>query len=110
MMKPGTLDGAMPAKLLLNMRPNAAAGFANDVDAVNQYAAPMYAATTMIDARPAGARRMTSNRPAARYQPDTALGERRRSSVKEMPRHQQSLIGVVLLHPTFIGSPTICLP
>jgi hypothetical protein len=35
-MKPGTLDGAMPAKLLLNMRPNAAAGLANEVDAVNQ--------------------------------------------------------------------------
>jgi hypothetical protein len=31
----------MPAKLLLNMRPKAAAGFANDVEAVNQYAAPM---------------------------------------------------------------------
>jgi hypothetical protein len=35
MKKPGTLDGAMPAKLSLNMRPNAAAGFANDVEAVN---------------------------------------------------------------------------
>ena len=39
--KPGTLAGAMPAKLSLNMRPNAAAGLANDVEAVNQYAAPM---------------------------------------------------------------------
>jgi hypothetical protein len=36
---------------------------ANAVNAVNQYAAPMYAAT-MIDARPAGARRITSSRPA----------------------------------------------
>ena len=34
--KPGTLDGAMPAKLSLNMRPNTAAGLANEVDAVNQ--------------------------------------------------------------------------
>ena len=34
--KPPTLAGAMPAKLSLNMRPNAAAGFANEVDAVNQ--------------------------------------------------------------------------
>ena len=39
--KPGTLEGAMPAKLSLNMRPNAAAGLAKDVDAVNQYAEPM---------------------------------------------------------------------
>jgi hypothetical protein len=35
-MNPGTLIGAMPAKLSLNMRPKAAAGFANEVDAVNQ--------------------------------------------------------------------------
>ena len=34
--KPGTLCGAMPAKLSLHIRPNAAAGLANDVDAVNQ--------------------------------------------------------------------------
>jgi len=34
--KPGTLAGAMPAKVSLNMRPNATAGLANDVDAVNQ--------------------------------------------------------------------------
>jgi hypothetical protein len=31
----------MPANVLENMRPNAAAGFAKDVLAVNQYAAPM---------------------------------------------------------------------
>lgn len=52
----------MPATLLLNMRPNAAAGLANDVVTVNQYAAPMYAAT-MSATRDAGARRMTSRRP-----------------------------------------------
>ena len=34
--KAGTSAGAMPAKLSVNMRPKAAAGFANDVDAVNQ--------------------------------------------------------------------------
>ncbi len=33
---PGTLAGAMPAKVSLNIRPTAAAGLANDVDAVNQ--------------------------------------------------------------------------
>ncbi len=32
----GTLEGAIPANVLLHMRPNAAAGLANDVDAVNQ--------------------------------------------------------------------------
>ena len=31
--KPGALAGAMPAKLSLNIRPNTAAGFANEVDA-----------------------------------------------------------------------------
>ena len=35
------LLGAIPAKLSDNMRPKTAAGFANDVLAVNQYAAPM---------------------------------------------------------------------
>jgi len=34
--KPGTLAGAMPANVSLSIRPDAAAGFANDVDAVNQ--------------------------------------------------------------------------
>jgi len=34
--KPGALAGAIPAKLSLNMRPNTAAGLANEVDAVNQ--------------------------------------------------------------------------
>jgi|GEM_PF-6635336 len=36
-----TLDGAMPAKVSLNIPPSAAAGLANDVDAANQHAAPM---------------------------------------------------------------------
>jgi hypothetical protein len=40
-----------------------AAGLAKDVDAVNQYAAPIYAAT-MAATRDAGARRMTSKSPA----------------------------------------------
>ena len=34
--KAGALDGAMPVKLSLNIRPKTAAGFAKDVDAVNQ--------------------------------------------------------------------------
>jgi hypothetical protein len=34
--KPGALVGAMPAKVSLNIRPKAAAGLANEVDAVNQ--------------------------------------------------------------------------
>jgi hypothetical protein len=45
--KAGPLDGAMPANLSLNMRPNAAAGFANDVEAVNKYATPMKAAIVL---------------------------------------------------------------
>src|SRR5882672_1924653 len=35
----------MPAKVLVNERAKVTAGFANDVDAVNQYAAVMYAPT-----------------------------------------------------------------
>lgn len=45
--KAGTPSGAIPAKLSVHSRPNAAAGFANEVDAVNQYAAflsPFYSA------------------------------------------------------------------
>ena len=34
--KPGTLPGAIPANVSENIRPTAAAGLANDVDAVNQ--------------------------------------------------------------------------
>src|SRR5690606_6710363 len=41
----GTCAGEIPAKLSLNMRPNATAGLAKAVDAVNQYAAPIQAAT-----------------------------------------------------------------
>jgi hypothetical protein len=39
--KPGTDAGAIPAKVSLKMRPMLTAGLANDVDEVNQYAAPM---------------------------------------------------------------------
>src|SRR5687768_5709160 len=60
---PGTLDGAIPAKLSENMRPNAAVGLAKEVDAVNQYAAPIQAATAAAT-REAAARSTTSSRPA----------------------------------------------
>src|SRR4051794_29265849 len=40
-MNPGSDCGAIPAKVSLNARPMLTAGFANDVDEVNQYAAPM---------------------------------------------------------------------
>src|SRR5205085_868380 len=43
--KPGTSCGRMPANESLAARAIVTAGFANDVDAVNQYAATMYAAT-----------------------------------------------------------------
>ena len=39
--KAGTETGAMPAKVSLKMRPTVTAGFANEVEDVNQYAAPM---------------------------------------------------------------------
>lgn len=44
-MNPGTSAGRMPANVLVKARATVTAGFANDVDAVNQYADVMYAAT-----------------------------------------------------------------
>src|SRR4051812_44655589 len=40
---PGTEPGAIPAKVSEKTRPIVTAGFANEVDEVNQYAAPMWA-------------------------------------------------------------------
>src|SRR2546423_4916680 len=45
MIKPGTSTGRMPANVSLAERASVTAGFANDVDAVNQDAAVMYAPT-----------------------------------------------------------------
>src|SRR4029450_6614861 len=52
----------MPANVSLNIRPMVTAGFANDVDDVNQYAAPMYAPTAAgaTAARPLRTRAKTS--------------------------------------------------
>src|SRR3954466_11095574 len=44
-MNPGTSPGRMPANVSVSARAIVTAGFANDVDAVNQYAAAIYAAT-----------------------------------------------------------------
>ena len=44
-MKPGASTGRMPANVSLAARASVTAGFAKDVDAVNQYAAVMYAPT-----------------------------------------------------------------
>jgi hypothetical protein len=46
-MKPGTSAGRMPLKVSLAALARVAAGLANDVDAVNQYAAVMYTPTAM---------------------------------------------------------------
>jgi len=43
--KAGAEDGAIPAKVSERTRPTVTAGLANDVELVNQYAAPMYAPT-----------------------------------------------------------------
>ena len=40
-MNTGTEAGAMPAKVSENIRPIVTAGLANEVELVNQYAAPM---------------------------------------------------------------------
>jgi hypothetical protein len=42
---PGTSQGRIPTNVLLSVRAIVTAGFAKEVDAVNQYAAAMYAPT-----------------------------------------------------------------
>src|SRR5437868_957048 len=44
-MKPGTSSGRIPANVSVAARARVTAGLANDVDAVNQYAAVVYAPT-----------------------------------------------------------------
>ena len=44
-MKPGVSAGRIPAKVSLTERASVTAGFAKDVDAVNQYAPIIHAAT-----------------------------------------------------------------
>src|SRR5689334_23251602 len=66
-MNPGAEDGAIPANVSEKMRPIVTAGLANDVELVNQYAAPIYAPTAAADrpARPVRARaKITATRPA----------------------------------------------
>ena len=63
----GTEAGAIPAKVSLNMRAMVTAGLAKEVEEVNQYAAPIQAATEAADseARPVRARvRITAISPA----------------------------------------------
>jgi len=64
-MKTGASAGRMPAKVSLAARAMVTAGLANEVDAVNQYAAAMYVATTTgeTEARPRPPPRMTESRP-----------------------------------------------
>ena len=64
-MKPGTSLGLIPANVSLKDRAIVTAGFANEVDAVNQYAAVMYNPTAKgtIPAREREQPQMTDNRP-----------------------------------------------
>src|SRR6266567_1435693 len=65
--KPGTDDGAMPANVSLKARPTVTAGFANDVDEVHQYAAPMYAPTAQgitVDRPPRTSAKISTTSPA----------------------------------------------
>ena len=45
MMNTGTSFNAVPEKVFVKARASVTAGFANDIDAVSQYAAAMYAPT-----------------------------------------------------------------
>src|SRR6185503_5748655 len=63
-MKPGVSAGRMPANVSLSARPMLMAGFANDVDAVNQYAAPIHNDTRQAACSKVGERNATSTSPA----------------------------------------------
>src|ERR1700729_4245009 len=61
----GTSEGRMPEKVFETARARVTAGLANDVDAVNQYAAVMYAPTAKgtADGRSLAHPQMTDRRP-----------------------------------------------
>src|SRR4029434_7313063 len=62
---PGASAGWIPANVSLNERATVTAGFAKEVEAVNQYAAPIYPPTAKgtIEARYRAQLRMTSRSP-----------------------------------------------
>ena len=64
-MKAGTSAGRTPAKVSLADRANVTAGFANEVEAVNQHAALIYAATAngTAEERTRTQPQITANRP-----------------------------------------------
>src|SRR5437867_4371144 len=64
-MKPGTSAGRIPANVSVADRASVTAGFANEVEAVNQYAAVMYAATAngMAEERSRAQPQTTASRP-----------------------------------------------
>src|ERR1039457_7017408 len=65
-MKPGTEDGAIPAKVSENIRPAAMAGLAKLVEDVKKYAAPIYAPTAAgaaLDRPDRASAKMTRMRP-----------------------------------------------
>ncbi len=78
--KPGTDDGAMPANVSLKARPTVTAGFANDVDEVHQYAAPMYAPTAQgitVDRPPRTSAKISTTSPAVATTSDSRSQLRR---------------------------------
>ena len=66
----------MPANVSVSARASVTAGFANDVDAVNQYAAAMYAATA----------KGTASSPAPRTSPDHRHQAERRDELTDQLR------------------------
>ena len=63
-MKPGASAGRIPANVSERVRPRVIAGFANEVEAVNQYAAPIHADTRHAAAVTPGALNAMKTRPA----------------------------------------------
>src|SRR5512134_3913986 len=62
-MKPGASAGRIPANVSLSERPRVMAGLANEVEEVNQYAAPIHAGTRHAASLTDGEEKATSTRP-----------------------------------------------
>src|SRR5437879_4560786 len=107
-MKPGSEAGAMPAKVSLNARPMLTAGFANEVDEVNQCADPTYAPTAAAATAPrpdqASAKISTTSPAVATTSPSQRCPDER--SVVD---HDTAALSYIRLASTAPATaPTIC--
>jgi hypothetical protein len=105
----GNEVGLMPAKVSLNMRAMVTAGWVNEVEEVNQYAAPIQAATAAAEsgARPVRARVKSATSPAvATSSPIHHPGAARRCwEITCSWACDQAGLGVLISGHASVGSP-----